>query len=839
MAIDFVVIGSLAGGLVVAIVTALLVFVFSPKEVSYEEAIKRQQIIQPSTTTKSVTSNTKVTRKEHGNKKDKIQRKANTVKKKKDKVITSTGSSSTNVSPDDLDSDIPIVSIESADENSTHNDDGKGHTEHVGFKGENLIIEFDRESLPERKRRVSTDEKPKKPILLNKTPEPSTPTLENDDAKPRTNSFDIMQPKDEYELYKSTQLRKSQESLANGGRLTPTVSNGNGFFANEDTLLTSQTVQLSPVTREFVDGKMKMKEKSKAKHKITNSNPLNSLEALSTEKLIETIKSLALDSNEITLLVNELLNKQADGESSWSQKNDPIAPLKKSLAEKEHQLKIEQSNSEAANARVKELRNELQSERSKTRLASEKLERIQGELERLQSNLNQINEKHRTDLSVKNKLVVDQKATINQLQEELASSRETIKNFEVDRETLTRLNLELDSLRGKVSRLPALQASNDELSRECSHLKELVASLQNTKQQDESNSKALQQNINELHAKLAQVESNSSVSHDELNQARNKIIQLEDELRSSRETLNSLQSNSKDSAAKSSAEISSLKNDLTKLQGELEKSTNNVSELTKKLIERDEEIKQLTSQVENKGRELELENQLKVANEELAKLKENLASDSSIKQQVDELTNQVNQLTTEKNSLATALGDAKNTSVKLTDEMSNYFKILSHAYPNVSEKVENESLSTLITELAKEAEVYANAQQSSEQLESLGHKLQEEQEKTRQLQEDVKKLKSSLANTSEALKAIEQKANQEEQTWSSKLSNLAGENEKLKNENQSLRESNGGSSETIKGLESSLSSVKSQLEHLQVELSKEQESKKELTSQLEEVSTHY
>lgn len=830
MAIDLVLVAGLA---TVVAVTALLVFVFSPKEVSYEEAHRSQLLIQ-NTSKPAAASSTKVNRKDTGHKKDKVQRKAS-VKKKKDKV-----NGAPNGLPDDLDSDVPILSVESADDPSTPVDENRSQPDHVEFKSENLIIEFDRESLPERKRRVSTDEKPKKPILLNKTPEPSTPTFDFDEVKPRTNSFDIMHPKDEYELYKSTQLRKSQESLANSGRLTPTVVNGNGFFASDAVPAQVQhhTLAVSPVTRESTDGKIKNKDKSKAKHRVA---PLNSLEALTTEKLIETIKSLALDSNEITLLVNELLNKQADGESSWSLKNDPVAPLKKSLAEKETQLKVEIANSEAANARVKELRSELSNERSRTQGALTSLNICKNELANLQATLGQINDKHRSDLAAKTKLTIDQKATINQLQDEIATYKETIKKYENDCEALPRLKIELEKLRQTANsterRLPVLQAANDELLREKGHLQELLKSLQATKQQEENTSKALQQTVNELKSKLAQVESNAKASLDELNQARSKIIQLESELRSSRERMNDVEANSKDSVAKSNAEINLLKSQSVKLEEELRKSNQNVTQLTSKLNEKDEQIKQLTLQVENKGKEIELENQLKQANEELEKLKENIASDSSAQARVDELTNQLKVVSSEKESLDTALGEAKSTSSKLADEMNNYFKLLSEAYPGVREKIgSGASLSNLISELVKEAEVNANAQQSNEQLESLGHELQGEKEKTRQLQQDLNSLKSSLAKTSEALKAIELKAVQEEQSWLGKISNLTQENEKLKGENEALQSCNGSSSETINNLEGSLSSVKSQLEELQVALNNEQQSKKELTTQLQEAS---
>lgn len=826
MAIDLLIIGAISTA--ACLITLLLVFVFSPKEVSYEEAVKRQQILSPSA--ESVKSTAKSDRKVNVNKKDKSHKRPGAVKKKRETV--------TNGLSDELDSDVPIFTVDAPNEPSPSTDSvDKGTHDHVGFKGENLIIEFDRESLPERKRRVSTDEKPKKPILLNKTPEPATPNSHLEESKSRTNSFDTMHPKDEYELLKNSSLRKSPESLANDGRVSAGHVNGHHMTAAEASSSSHfATLQASPITRETVDVKNRKQEKGKGKQKVA---PLTSLETLTTDKLLETIRSLALDSNEITLLVNELLNKQGEGESSWSVKNDPIAPLKKALTEKEEKLHIEMANSEAANARVKELRSELSNERSKTSKAASALAICQSELNTLKSTLNQISEKHRSELSSKTKLTLDQKATINQLQDEIVSYKETMKKLEAERESIARLQIELDAARQAAAasemRLPSLQAAHDELLQENLHLKDVITSVQATQQQDSAAAKNLQQKVNDLKSQLTLIESKAKASHDELNQARNRIGELQNDSRIARDALIEQENNMKSSSTKAQSEINSLKERINELSKELDSSKVKQADLSKQL---NENIENTRKQLENNDKEVELQSLLVKANEQVDQLKKQLDEESrAAAQDVDSLTSELKKVSDDKCCLEKKLTEVETRLNKLIEETNGFYSSLSNAYPSVSERISNNgSLAQLVSELVSQAEVNASTQQSNEQLEALGHELQDEKDKTRQLLDDVNSLKSSLEKTSEALQAIEQKANQEQDAWSQKLSNLSDENCKLKSEKETLLNSKDDSNETINKLNSSITSIKSQLEDLEKQLSDERKSKQELTTQLDEVS---
>lgn len=88
--------------------------------------------------------------------------------------------------------------------------EGEVKHDHVEFKVSNEVVPLDEEHehlLSQRK--VHANEKPKKPILTNRT-DASELSDSSSDARnqmSRTNSFDVMHPKDDYELIRSQQTR--------------------------------------------------------------------------------------------------------------------------------------------------------------------------------------------------------------------------------------------------------------------------------------------------------------------------------------------------------------------------------------------------------------------------------------------------------------------------------------------------------------------------------------------------------------------------------------------------------------------------------------------------------
>lgn len=108
---------------------------------------------------------------------------------------------------------VPVVAVTPA---ANADRDRHGH-DRVEFKVANEIVLLDEvQDQVLSKRKVTVGEKPKKPILTKRS-DASLPHSEDEDVATqgkgsRANSFDVMMPKDEYELIKTAQKTRDQQN---------------------------------------------------------------------------------------------------------------------------------------------------------------------------------------------------------------------------------------------------------------------------------------------------------------------------------------------------------------------------------------------------------------------------------------------------------------------------------------------------------------------------------------------------------------------------------------------------------------------------------------------------
>jgi len=91
--------------------------------------------------------------------------------------------------------------------------------------------------------------------------------------------------------------------------------------------------------------------------------------------LLPLLQKAELSRSEVHQLIEQLLNReQVEGHDWVEGRQDPVARLKKQLAEKEKALAEEQQGAQAVHAKLLELRAELNGERSRQGVAQRQLE---------------------------------------------------------------------------------------------------------------------------------------------------------------------------------------------------------------------------------------------------------------------------------------------------------------------------------------------------------------------------------------------------------------------------------------------------------------------------------
>jgi hypothetical protein len=178
-----------AGVVAVSAAVVYLTSILGIRERTYEEAIEEQRR-RSSLETNVKTSKTDKPKKE---KKEKINKKIN--KKSKDKNNDGVQQNSE-----------PKIQIK---ESNSHEQSSSRKTEHVGFKSEPeiVVLNDDEQNIdPKNRQKRASYDKPIKPILTNKNDQYTDQNqyIAVQGSGQRSNSFDLILPKDEFELLKES-----------------------------------------------------------------------------------------------------------------------------------------------------------------------------------------------------------------------------------------------------------------------------------------------------------------------------------------------------------------------------------------------------------------------------------------------------------------------------------------------------------------------------------------------------------------------------------------------------------------------------------------------------------
>ncbi|GAB6031776.1 hypothetical protein CHUAL_010181 [Chamberlinius hualienensis] len=233
-------------------------------------------------------------------------------------------------------------------------------------------------------------------------------------------------------------------------------------------------------------------------------------ETLTGSRLTNIIKSSVLSPNEITSLIETLLNKQQaeSGNEEWSkigQKVDPITALRKQLQEKEEALGEEKLRSQTAGAKVKELRQEVNTEKARmTQLERSIKDRYQQELETAHSRLQKANNDVKA-LQIQLRQLQEKWNEKNVLAQQYLD--ETIQLTQTLGHTEKNLRLENDDLRGVLqenqSQMNNLSDKNEKLMIDNKRIQEHIKELEIL---NEDNKNVFNGQINTLTEQLSAVD---------------------------------------------------------------------------------------------------------------------------------------------------------------------------------------------------------------------------------------------------------------------------------------------------------------------------------------------
>ena len=522
----------------------------------------------------------------------------------------------------------------------------------------------------------------------------------------RGNSFDIHPPKDDYELIKS----KDPSSPSHRSK-SPVHFNG---FPED---VTSAPVVVGDV-----------KKKQHKKQTVSKQFSQDILETMSPAKLVETVKQLALNEQEIQVLVNELLNREGeDASSSWSSKNDPQTALKKSLAETEAALRTERSNLESTLIRVKELREELALERKQSVSARETAKRLETELAKSAVYIQQMKQ----DISSLNSSLQTKKneemAVVTRLQEENRRLKEVVNKFEAERESIPRLKQELDQLRSERQQSNSLMK---QLKEENHNFKEHVQSLTNSLQQEEY---SLKQKLNELANQLKDKDQAACSANKDLQEANSKLLQLDSQYKSQMQELTASLTQTQSALEAVNNKINDLTSENEQLKhklNSLEGSASEVNSLQLTLDEKVKEIERLLSLLK------ESEEEKKQMESALNKSQVDLVS----KQELDEKEKELKAVEAVKESLSQEVSSLKKSLSDLESTVSSVTRLVSKSFPETTPASLVPSLESLLKSLHSQP-----TNENQEELVSVRQQLQEQMDVNVRLQQDLDSLKTTVS----------------------------------------------------------------------------------------------
>lgn len=535
---------------------------------------------------------------------------------------------------------IPVVEVKPSQViGKSQKNETKKH-DRIDFKIANEVVTLNEEEDQKlSERRVSRDDRPRKPILIKK-PGGHVEAEHADESKVvRGNSFETVHPKDEFELVKSKQKQSEVDGQVNGKQNGKQNGKVNGHGTVHETV--------------SVSGQGKKKEKRKGE------NGAEGVQVATSKQLIEMVKSLALSDEEVQVVVNELLNKETG--SDWSSKHDPVGHLKRTLAEKEQALAMESCNLEAAQARLREVRQELGSEKTRNSTIHQAAERFRLEVQRQQLLIQQLTERH--DVEVKT------------LQSTLQSKLNEERNLLLAREEMKRLKevvKKLESERATLDSIPRLKHEMEQLVSERAQNERTMAALKNSADESQRRAVMLDEHLQKLLSDRKQEESAREVQVEELRSqiemSESKVRSLLQELTSKREEGEGRRMQSEQRMKQLESQLHSLETENTTLKASLSKngaeSSHQLHELNRIQEELRTEIQSKNETIDRLQKELEEEKSSRTS------------SDSRMESRLNALSRDLDRISLEKEQVSKTVLELETQRNQLNCERDEALNIL-------------------------------------------------------------------------------------------------------------------------------------------------------------------
>ena len=488
---------------------------------------------------------------------------------------------------------------------------------------------------------------------------------------------------------------------------------------------------------------------------------------VSVKTIVELIKTVTLNNEDIQHLTDILLNKQSDGSTEWRKKNDPLAVVKKQLQEKEVALEKAMKNLSAAVQKTRELRNELEVEKSRQMNSREKSQQMQIEIQALHMKLQQSYDNHRSEISGIQKQLQqmqvksnDERSHALRLQEDNSRLQQLVKSEQ-------HLKHEIEQLRNERQqcdmRMKALQKSSEELAMKNQQLESRIKNMSDTRQKDES---SYQMHIQDVNQELQKCETQRKALVEELTHSNNKCNSLESDSIQMRNRLKDIEDSKNeevkrlvDQLSKLSKEKQVVENALIETKQKNQNDDQNSDSTRQELVRVSEELTLVKEQMKTLKDSLDVQMKL---NEELSE-KNRLANETienfdQVKRECalnatklseelnTQLKNDAQDLRLQNESLTTKLNEALdsiNLKVKELESVKSELRLIdpsldtlsndwvTNIRSNLNEILENKNLNNLSEDSVKELELL----------------LQTEKERSNELQLKTKQFAEALGQT--------------------------------------------------------------------------------------------
>ncbi|XP_043671767.1 early endosome antigen 1-like isoform X3 [Vespula pensylvanica] len=739
--------------------------------------------------------------------------------------------------------------------------------EHVQFEETPQILSSE---LPSQEGNKASKKKGKpekvKPILINKD-EPLAIVTELSSSQPllgETNHFELIQPKDDLELIRShskenlQQINQSESIASKSPKETPTkmkrnikepikkkdenvkeekketnvnvnvlsTANKEGAKETKDQQKEAVIKDIKEVVKDPVPSvQLSNKESKKTKKKNDILAQIGGdKDAVNVSLLMLFIQKAELSRSEIQILIDQLLNKQLDNPSEYSEwtegRADPVIKLKKQLAEKEKALTDEHEVSIAFQNKVKELRAEFNAEKSRlsanVRQLEEALNNKITEAQTLHTRMQHILESHAAekqgfarqieqlqtkvneDTAIIHKMQEDQGQTQGHMQQELIAQRKQMEvQFAQMHENETALKGQLAQKHVEVQELQnELQVSCANSAAEIEMLQQQLSIMQGQLIHTEQQLQHFKETSDRLQDVARQLEESHRAHADLDHRFKNSHLH-EQELQ---KQVNSLQTELNVVKVKAN-EVSSLKSELTKVHAELVKVESELSTLKTTLSSREEELKKSKEELDF------IYNDLKKSKEEV-KHAESRYND--MKKKLEGLRNDFDKAVSNMAQLKDEAVKYQNDSRKLQEEITQLQIVLAKAHEQIQA---NDEAGNELKVLKAEIQRFQTGEKKSN----------ETQIQIARLQEENDRLSAQLVNFMEMQKEIK-KLHEENESLASQLTATTerhaadghenGIEEKLQKNNTELLEH----ANLLAQKDSQLDALKTELTHKEAKL---------------------